>query len=296
MRVGARDVLVAAAITAAAFFGLYALAYETHTGGLLDQRALQGYQAIRESAVTDAAHFFQSVCDPVPYVVICIVLLAFVLAGRGPLMASGVVVLLVGANVSTKLLKPLIASASGFHSATMVGAGSFPSGHSTAAMALACSVVIAAPAEIRPLAELTGGVFVLAVSWAEVVLGSHLPSDVIGGYLVGVFWALLVIAALCVAPARLQEAERRRIQGGVRPRGPSFVTATATIVTIGAVADILALIRLRPAAIRAAALIDFGTVAVSMTLLLALSVATVTALAGAPRLNAGLAGDRFGDR
>lgn len=295
MRLRPRDLLVAAAIIAAAFFGLYALAYETHTGGLLDQRALQGFQAIRESAVTDAARFVQSLCDPVPYLVICIVLLALVFAGRGPLMACAVLALLVGANASAEALKSVIASASGVH-VRMVGAGSFPSGHATAAMAVACSAVIAAPFGIRPLAELAGGVFALAVSWAEVVLGSHLPSDVMGGYLVATFWALLVIAGLCVVPAPLQEAERRRIEGWLRPRGPSLVTATAAMVTLGALADILALLRLRPAAVRAAALIDFGTVAVAMTLLLSLLIAGVTMLAGAPRLNAGLSGDRLGDR
>ena len=50
---------------------------------------------------------------------------------------------------------------------------------------------------------------------------------------------------------------------------------------VGAAADILAIIRLRPAATRASSLIDFGLVAVTMTLLLAALIGAVAALADA---------------
>ena len=83
MTVGPRELLVAAALSAAAFFGVYAIAYEWHTGGQLDGRALLGFSVIRVSLATHAAHFFQSLCNPAPYLVICLVVLAIVLATRG---------------------------------------------------------------------------------------------------------------------------------------------------------------------------------------------------------------------
>ena len=142
---------------------------------------------------------------------------------------------------------------------------------------------------------IVGGLFVLAVSWSEVLLSSHLPSDLMGGYLVATFWALLTLAELSALPARLR-ARSRRIARGLTLRVPSLATATATIVIVGAAADILAIIRLRPAATRASSLIDFGLVAVTMTLLLAALIGAVAALADAARLEPALPGDRFGDR
>ena len=297
MTVGPRGLLVAAALSAAGFFGVYALAYEWHTGGQLDGRALVGFSVIRVSLATHAAHFFQSLCDPAPYLLICVVVAAIVLATRGVLLTGAFVAVVAASNASTKALKPLIASASGVHEGPLstVGVGSFPSGHSTASMALACGIVIVASPALRSLGVIAGGLFVLAVSWSEVLLSAHLPSDVMGGYLVGTFWALLVLAALSATPARLR-AGGRRIGQGLAVRVPSLATATATIVIVGATADILAIIRLRPAATRASSLIDFGLVAVTMTLLLAATIATVAAFTDAARLEPALPGDRFGDR
>ena len=298
MTVGPRELLVAAALSAAAFFGVYALAYEWHTGGQLDGRALVGFSVIRVSIVTHGARFFQSLCDPRPYLLICLVLVAIVLVTRGVLRAGAFVAVVAAANASTKALKPLIASASGVHLGPLsaVGVGSFPSGHSTAAMALACGLVIVASPALRSLGVVAGGLFVLAVAWSEVVLSSHLPSDVLGGYLVATFWALLALAGLCATPARVRELGRRIGAGGAPPV-LSLTAATATIVIVGAIADILAIIHLRPAATHASSLVDFGIVAVTMTLLLALLIAVVAAFADAARLEQpALAGDRFRDR
>jgi membrane-associated phospholipid phosphatase len=292
-----RALLTAAALDATACFGLYLVAYEWHAGGQLDGRALLGFSVIRVSIVTHAAHFFQSLCDPAPYLVICVVLVAIVLTTRGVALAGAVVAVLVASNASTKALKPLIASASGFHVGPLatVGVGSFPSGHSTAAMALACAIVIATPSALRPLAALASGLFVLAISWSALVLSSHLPSDVMGGYLVASFWAFIVLAGLCVARRGPRRADgSSRGWGGRAP--VSLTTAASALVTIGGVAVILAVIRLRPEATRASSLIDFGVVAVIMTLLLATLISAVAAFASAPALEAGLAGDRFRDR
>jgi membrane-associated phospholipid phosphatase len=237
---------------------------------------------IHVSVVTHLAHFFESLCQPRPYLVICVIVLAIVFATRGVLIAGAVIVLLVGANASTEALKPLIASASGVHVGQLseVGVGSYPSGHSTAAMALACSVVIAALPAYRSLSTLVAGLFVLAVSWSILVLSSHLPSDVIGGWLVATFWALIVLAGLSTLPARLHAAVRRRSRPRATVPNPSLVTVTAIIVIVGAAAAILALLRIRPLAVRASSLIDFGSVAVLLTLLCAALIGGVSAVAG----------------
>jgi hypothetical protein len=114
-------------------------------------------------------------------------------------------VLLVGANVTTELLKPLLA-VPGTHS--MLGTitshptAAWPSGHATAAMSLALGLVLAAPARHRPAAAALGALFAVAVSYSFLTLGWHYPSDVVGGFLVAVTWTQLAIAGVAIGDAR----------------------------------------------------------------------------------------------
>jgi len=119
-------------------------------------------------------------------------------------VALAVAVILLGANVTAQVLKPLLAehrgaSLLGF---TPVESASWPSGHATAAMSLALACVIAAPARLRPVVGALGSLFAVAVSYSFLTLGWHYPSDVIGGFLVATTWALLAIAGLRAAESR----------------------------------------------------------------------------------------------
>ena len=76
-----------------------------------------------------------------------------------------------------------------------IGAASWPSGHATAALALVLCAVLVAPARLRLLVAVVGAVF--AAPWASLlILAWHMPSDVIGGYLVAALWIALAVAAL----------------------------------------------------------------------------------------------------
>jgi hypothetical protein len=59
------------------------------------------------------------------------------------------------------------------------------------------------------------------------------------------------------------------------------VTVAAIIVSVGAAAVILALIRLRPIPIGASSLVDFGAVAIALTLVLAALICGLAAVADA---------------
>jgi membrane-associated phospholipid phosphatase len=102
-----------------------------------------------------------------------------------------------------------------------VGDASWPSGHATAAMALALAGVLAARPGHRRAAVVAGAVFAGAVAVAVLALAWHFPSDVLGGFLVAAAWALGVLAGLEVLePARRTLAwddVRRfaRLAGGV---------------------------------------------------------------------------------
>jgi membrane-associated phospholipid phosphatase len=58
---------------------------------------------------------------------------------------------------------------------------SWPNGRSTASKSLAlCRVLVVGP-RLRPLAAVLGAGYAIAVGYALVALGYHLPSDVFGG-------------------------------------------------------------------------------------------------------------------
>jgi membrane-associated phospholipid phosphatase len=72
----------------------------------------------------------------------------------------------------------------------------FPSGHATAAMALALAAALVAPSRWRLPTAIVGGSFVLVVSVALMIQGWHFPSDVLAGLLISTTTSLLVLAGL----------------------------------------------------------------------------------------------------
>jgi membrane-associated phospholipid phosphatase len=77
--------------------------------------------------------------------------------------------------------KPLVGRHFGSSSAL-----SYPSGTVTAVAALAAAAFLVAPRFAKPLVALAGGVAVVIVCAAVVVLRWHYPTDALGGACVGV--------------------------------------------------------------------------------------------------------------
>jgi membrane-associated phospholipid phosphatase len=133
------------------------------------------------------------------------VLVAVALVRGRPRVALAVALVLLLAPMTAEILKPLLAHAHaqvGGSAVRSVRAASWPSGHATAATALALCAVLVAPRRLRPAAAACGIGLVVAVSVALLVLAWHLPSDVLGGYLVASMWMALAIAALRAAERR----------------------------------------------------------------------------------------------
>src|SRR4051812_50221909 len=90
--------------------------------------------------------------DPAILVLTAIVLVAIALVRGRPRVAAAVPFILIGANVTTQLLKPALAYPrfSEWLGDRQITGASWPSGHSTAAMAGAlCAGVVGAP-RVRP--------------------------------------------------------------------------------------------------------------------------------------------------
>jgi hypothetical protein len=138
--------------------------------------------------------------------------------------------MLVGAALTSQVLKPLLAEPRivAWLGGDQIGPASWPSGHSTAAMALACALVLVVPGRLRPLAAPVGGAVATVVGLATVVLRWHFPSDVLGGFLVAALWTLLVVA--------VHEALLGGARAPVRPGGTRGTVLASGLAVVAAVA------------------------------------------------------------
>jgi len=140
--------------------------------------------------------FVLHLLNPLLFVIWGVALLSTALARDRPRVAVAVVAVMGLAPLSSELLKPLMAHTHAIVGGVYVNAASWPSGHSTAAGALALSAVLVSPERLRRFVAVIGAAFALLVGVLLLVLAWHMPSDVLGGYLVAVVWGALAVAAL----------------------------------------------------------------------------------------------------
>jgi membrane-associated phospholipid phosphatase len=170
----------------------------------LDAGAMQGFKGAAPPRLEPSIHGVAVLANPTPFVVGGVLLVALALLRRRPLMAAVVPAILLAANVTTQVLKPALADPRTIDTAgvTSIYAGSWPSGHATASMSQALCFVLVVGPRLRPLAAVLGAGYAIAVGYALVALGAHLPSDVLGGYLVAATFTLLGAGALAALEAR----------------------------------------------------------------------------------------------
>jgi membrane-associated phospholipid phosphatase len=196
-RLTSKSALGAAALAVALLFLTWLAAFHIGFAERADQSILLGFfDVAHHRGVKPFADFVANLCSPFPYLLFAwIPMLVAFLRGR-PGMAIAIGVILVGANVTTHELKPLLAAPRPFDHIDQIGSASWPSGHATAAMSFVLCCVLAAPGRMRPFVVAIGAVFAVAVCYSFLALGWHYPSDVLGGFLVATTWTLLAISGL----------------------------------------------------------------------------------------------------
>lgn len=196
--------LALAGASACGVFAVWAAAF--HVAGLraLDAGVMPAFRGVARASLEPSIRGVAVLADPIWFLAGCALLTGIALLRRRWLMAAVVPAILLGANATTQLLKPALADprALELRGVQMIYHGSWPSGHSTASMSLALCLVLVVGPQLRPLAALVGAGYAIAVGYALVVLGYHLPSDVFGGYLVAATFALVGAAALAALEAR----------------------------------------------------------------------------------------------
>ncbi len=174
------------------------LAYFVPLARVRDAAALQGFTALNRPRLTPLIDQIAHLADPLPYAIIGFTLAGVALLRRRPRVGAAIVALLVLTGLTTRTLKPLLASPryDDWLGSGQIGAASWPSGHATAAMTLALCAILAVPRRARPTAAAVGAAFAISVSYSILALGWHFPSDVLGGFFVATTWTLLVVAGL----------------------------------------------------------------------------------------------------
>ena len=183
-----------AALAALLLVVLYVVAVHTAWGQRLDVAALDG-RTTRPLVIHATGRLLDTIS------VASLTLLggaALVIAvARGRIyLAMTAAVLVLGANVTTQLLKRVVLDRPELIASDPIPTPSFPSGHTTVATSLAVAFVLVVPARLRTITALCGIAYACLIGTGVVTAGWHRPSDVIGGFLVVAVWTGLATAGL----------------------------------------------------------------------------------------------------
>lgn len=185
--------LLVAAITAATTWALARFAVGTASGQRLDQLTLSGAQSHEGQLAELTAFAVDTVSVPVVAGLLALSALLVVLRRRAGLLFP-LALLVVGANLTTQVIKHLLVTRAALGPGIDITPNSFPSGHTTLAASAAIALVLASgPA--RGIVAILGVVWTAGTGVGTLVVGWHRPSDVVGAILVVATWTFLVLAA-----------------------------------------------------------------------------------------------------
>jgi membrane-associated phospholipid phosphatase len=213
---GAAGALLLAGLCVAALALTWVVAALVPATHAKDAAALYDFTLLGGPRLDDLASALLHLLDPALYILWGVLLVVVALRQHRPRVALAVGIVMGMAPLTAETLKPLLAHPHARIYGDEITAASWPSGHASAATALVMCAVLVAPSRLRPSVALLGAIFAAAVGFSLLLLAWHLPSDVVGGYLVGSLWAALAVAGLRAAEAR---SRSRQMRGGVRAVG-----------------------------------------------------------------------------
>ncbi len=243
-----RGLVVASAVVVAvlSFVGVYALwrlFVNTLAGQEVENAALQGALY----GQTQLWRVAERVLDVVSVGFIAIVLLAaMVIAAlrRRWSLAVQVAVLMIGANLTTRVLKTWVLDRPDLGVEASYG-NTLPSGHTTAAASVSAALLLVVPPRARPWAAIVGAGYTTATGVSTLIGQWHRPSDVVAGVLVVLAWTAIACALVALTPARASTATGALRLGGDRPPTPTTMrTVVAALLVIGVAAGASAVVAL----------------------------------------------------
>jgi membrane-associated phospholipid phosphatase len=216
--------LALAVAEVAGFIGICRFFVQSEHGQLLDTVALTGNR-IGQARVEGLVDTVLNTMSGLSLAIATAVVGFIALIRRRIAVAFGAILLIVGANVTTQVLKQVIYRPEvGVDLERAAAGNSLPSGHATIAASVAVAVMLVLPARLRGVGGMLGALLTAVVGVATLSAGWHRPSDAVA--------ALLIVGAwTCVAGLFIVIAQRRH--GGVDYGPPNRLSVLA--LTIGGV-------------------------------------------------------------
>jgi membrane-associated phospholipid phosphatase len=201
-----------------------------------DAFALYDFTRLDRPAIEAPARLLLDLLEPAFFIVWGLVLVAVALSRGRVRVALAVALVLSLAPASAELLKPLLAHPHAEVVPLYINGASWPSGHATAATALFWCVLLVAPSSLRRALGLAGVVLLAAVGCSLLLLAWHMPSDVIGGYLLGTLWFALALLGLRAS----DRAPTAHSSPPAEPPCPPGAQSSSVLAGAGAVGSSLA--------------------------------------------------------
>ncbi len=170
-----------------------------------------------------------------------IIVIAIALAQRRPRLAVAATLAIVGANVSTQLLKTFILDRTDLLGGMFYPLpNSFPSGHATAAASIAVAALLVLPPLLRAPTVIASAVIVAIVGVSTMVAGWHRMGDAIGGVFVATAWGA-GLGSLLAWRRGVESVGRRTTRIG-RLASTVPIIIGAAILALGGLAYVIAAI------------------------------------------------------
>jgi membrane-associated phospholipid phosphatase len=199
---GPAGAIAVAALCVTAMALVWAVAGYVPGAHFRDAAVLHDFIMVGSPRVDEVGNFMLHLLEPERFVLWGLALVAFAIARSRPRTALAVVAVMALAPLTSETLKPLVAHPHLQLYGVHIGPASWPSGHATAALALVLSAVLVASPRVRPFVAVLGAAFAAAIGCFLLILAWHMPSDVLGGFLVASLWTALAVAALRAAERR----------------------------------------------------------------------------------------------
>lgn len=230
--------LLAAAVSVLTIVGLARTAVGTASGQRLDQLVSSGAKEHQGRLSHYAEIAVGTVSLPVVSALLVLAVLLVLLRRRpGLLLPLGVLVL--GANLTTQVIKRVLVTREVLGPGIDITPNSFPSGHTTLAATAMIALVLAGGRARVVLAPL-GVLWTTAAGIGTLVVGWHRPSDVIGAIVVVAAWTFLILALdgldtrrrRARAASRPGRGRRRRGIGASEPQSPPRYPVPERVVAV----------------------------------------------------------------
>ena len=238
VRVGLRASIVGAVGSTSAVAVLGFLSRRTQLGHCLDALALDGFAVLDDPGEEVVQELTARIVDPGPFVVLFTALALYGVARRRGVRIVAMAVLVVGSVGTSQVLKNIGSLRYSSVVAAPVDPTSFPSGHSTAMMALAVGAVFLSKPPSRWLAGVAGGSLALGQGLSMLSHGWHMPSDVVAGYFVVALWACLTSVGVLGSRRWGRVPDRLDSTG---PASDRLTTLVALLVVVPVAVGLLAL-------------------------------------------------------